>query len=321
MKYQESAKKLEQIAQGFESSTLALTQIFKELNLIREVDPPSNSITFTKFAGSAAIISELTVALKEAANPDEVRVAIQLGKIGDKVRLALPGGAVLSSEEQSWIEANSDSAPPPNLFYILAQQQLMDNGDAHFTYPEELTTNSFKASLRRNLARELREELGESAANSLELGEFLPGQRITTLSSINLPDFNASTAIADRLEPKGVTRAERTDAAGNKQITLNGIYTKVTEQVAIAHGPLSKITESATNNSEAVGMRVRSIGELLTLSKKTSESPEAFQDFRKRFPESNGEDGIRNPSTTWGLGLLARWLMGKVIEADSTYRG
>jgi 8-oxo-dGTP pyrophosphatase MutT (NUDIX family) len=311
MRFQETVDKFEKIADGFRDATTSLTQIFSDLKLISDVSIGDGAPSTSKFAASAAIISELEIVMQQAANPDAVEVAIQLAKIGPKVRIALPGGAVMSNEELNWVATNIDTYAPPNLFYVLAQEQLLSGAELGFNYDLNLASSNFTQSLRTNLKRELGEELGEEAASKVTVNSFLPGERVTTLSTLKLPNVDFSKIIAERLESRGVTCAE--------DGTLKGIYTKVTEKVAVAHGPLTDIENLATANLEAKGMRVKTLGELLDISKKSSESVQAFSDFKQHHSERHGSDGIRNPSTTWGLGLLATWLKEQVISAD-TYK-
>ena len=311
MKFQESADQLQKIADGFNDATTSLAQIFSDLKLISDIPIEYGAPSTSKFAASAAIISELEVAMQQAANPETVEVAIQLAKIGSKVRIALPGGAIMSKEELDWAATNSDQQAPANLFYVLAQQQLLNGEELGFNYDLSLASSNFTRSLRANLKRELGEELGEEAASKVTFNTFLPGERITTLATLKLPSTEDARKIGSFLESRGVTCTE--------DGTLKGIYTKVTEKVAVAHGPLGQIENLATTNVEAKGMRVKTLGELLEISKKTSGSIQDFSDFKQQHSERHGSDGIRNPSTTWGLGLLATWLKDKVLSAD-TYK-
>jgi hypothetical protein len=313
MKYQETAARLETIANGFNETTDRLAQIFSDLKLTSGTAVPLGAPATSKFAASAAVIADLETVMQQAANPESILVAIQLAKIGDKFRIALPGGAVTSKEELDWITANSDKSAPANLFYLLAQQQLLGGGELGFNYDLDLASINFTCALRSNLKRELGEELGEAAASKVTFNVFLPGQRVTTLSTLKLPNLEESKLIAKRLGERGVTCSE--------DGTLRGIYTHVTEKVAVMHGPLAEIEKVATTNSEANGMRVKSLGELLDLSRKTTQSAETFSNFKNHHTDRHGTDGIRNPSTTWGLGLLASWLKEKIIAADPYIEG
>jgi len=89
----------------------------------------------------------------------------------------------------------------------------------------------------------------------------------------------------------------------------------------VAHGPVGKIAVLATDNSEAQGIRVKSLKELLTLSLQTGESRDTYLNFKNHHTDRHGSDGIRNPSTTWGLALLAGWLTDKVIALDTYIEG
>lgn len=314
MKFHESAKRLEQIESGFNDATVSLTQIFGDLKLTSDVQVPEYAPRTEKYAASAALISEISQVMRQASeSPDSITVAIQLAKIGDKVRIGLPGGAILSVQELNWMAAseNAGKVAPPNLFYLLAQDQLAHSGDIKFSYDLDLASARFGELLQSNLARELGEELGEGAARQVVLGDFLAGDRTTTLSSIKLPDAATSKEIALQLHERGVTLDDKG--------SLRGIYTTVTEKVAVAFGPLGEIESLATNNEEAKGMRVKPLAELLAISRQTAESVETFRDFKQHHSERHGSDGIRNPSTTWGLGLLAGWLKEQIIGAD-TYR-
>ena len=93
------------------------------------------------------------------------------------------------------------------------------------------------------------------------------------------------------------------------------------EKVAVAHGPIETIELHATDNAEAKGIRVKSLGELLELSKKTAESAATYSNFKNFYEDRHGTDGVRNPSTTWGLSLLATWLMEKVVALDPYKEG
>jgi len=311
MRHQEVAKKLDQMSAGFHDATNSLTQIFTDLKLIRQVDIPPQAPQCIKLAASAALVSETEQLMQEAANPDLITVATQLAKIGDKIRIALPGGAVLSSQERAWIKdpENAGKLAPPNLFYILAQEQLSTSAALKFDYASLPADTGFEASLKGNLRRELGEELGRQAADEVRLGSFLPGSRQTTLATLKLPDQSIATRIAEALADVGVTI--------DPQGTLHGIYTTVSERVAVGHAPLGVLARSAEDNTEAAGVRVRTLRDLLELSKKTAESEESYLNFRKLHGStSNGYDGIRNPSTTWGLALLTEWIRDQVIAAD-----
>ena len=104
MWFQEVARQLEMIERGFADSTRSLAQIFRDLKLTSDVAITTGAPTTVKYAASAAIVSEIEELMREASNPDSIAVAIQLSKVGDKVRLALPGGAVLYSQEMVWIQ-------------------------------------------------------------------------------------------------------------------------------------------------------------------------------------------------------------------------
>jgi hypothetical protein len=85
----------------------------------------------------------------------------------------------------------------------------------------------------------------------------------------------------------------------------------------MGHAPLEVLARSAENNTEAAGVRVHTMADLLEISKKTADSPESYLNFRKQHGSiSNGYDGIRNPSTTWGLALLTEWIRDQVIAAE-----
>ena len=315
MKYQEAAARLEKIEAGFDDATKSLQQIFSNLKLTRSIEIPEGAPNTQKYAASAAITSEMADLMKEAANPDSVQVAILLGKIGDKVRLALPGGAMQSIEEIAWCEdpANADTAAPGNLFYLLAQEKLLSTGRLDFFYDVPLASENFQATLRETLRREIGEELSPEALARIQLGGFLTGDRRTTLSTVKLPDVGISGLIAKKLASKGVQM-------DNKGV-LSGVYTVVTERVAVAHGPLKDISLLAKENEEAKGIRVKTFGEMLELSKKTAESDDTYTNFKDHHTDRHGSDGVRNPSTTWGLKLLAGWIKGLVIASDPYREG
>jgi hypothetical protein len=311
MQHQQVAKRLDEINAGFENATRSLAQIFEDLALTRRIEIPSNAPQCTKLAASAALVSDMEQLMREASNPDLIQVGMQLAKIGDRVRYAFAGGAVLSQQEQAWIQdpANSGRDVPPNLFYILAQRQLAESGALAFDYADDPAVNGFDISLRKNLIRELGEELGAKAAQQVSVGEFMPGMRLTTLATLKLPDMSVARSIADALSQVGVT----IDQDG----TLRGIFTTVSERVAVAHAPLADIARYAENNTEAKGVRVRTLRDLLELAKKTADSKESFTNFKAIYGDGPNYDGIRNPSTTWGLALLARWIRDRVIEMEA----
>lgn len=315
IRYQEAAARLEKIEAGFDDATESLTQIFSNLKLTRSIEIPEGAPNTEKYAASAAITSEMADLMKEAANPDSVQVAILLGKIGDKVRLALPGGAMQSIEEINWCmdRANADTAPPGNLFYSLAQEQLLSTGRLDFSYEVCRASENFQANLRTTLKREIGEELSSEALARIQLSSFLTGDRRTTLSTVKLPDEVISGLIARKLDSFGVQM-------DNKGV-LSGVYTVVTERVAVAHGPLKDISHLAKENEEAKGIRVKTLGEMLELSKKTAESEDTYTNFKKHHTDRHGSDGVRNPSTTWGLKLLAGWIKGLVIASDPYREG
>jgi len=312
MKFQESAAKLEQIARGFNDATTSLAQIFSELKLTSGITAPEASMSTAKYAASAALISQIETVMQQAANPDSITVAIQLAKIQEKIRIALPGGAVMSQEELEWVKANAGQSAPGNLFYVLAQEQLRSSDGLCFRYNMDLASANFTDSLRANLKRELGEEIGD-VASKITLGTFLPGERVTTLATLKLPDADISKRIAEKLADRGLTCDEHG--------TIRGVYTKVMEKVAVAHGPIETIELHATDNAEAKGIRVKSLGELLELSKKTAESAATYSNFKNFYEDRHGTDGVRNPSTTWGLSLLATWLMEKVVALDPYKEG
>lgn len=315
MKYQESAAKLEKLEAGFKDTTRSFERIFEHLKLVTPVAIPYGAPQTAKYAASAAIVSEMSDLMREAANPDSIQVAVQLAKIGDKIRLGLPGGALLSREEMQWMSdpKNAGTPAPGNLFYHLAQDQLSSKGEMGFTYDVALASSSFQGSLRANLKREIGEELSEEAAKRVSISEFLPGERTTTLATTKLPCADASRLIAAKLADKGVT----IDDKG----TLRGVYTVVTERVAAAHAPLTEISALAKDNEEAKGVRVKTLKEMLALSYMTTDSAETFRNFKEYYQDRHGSDGVRNPSTTWGLALLTGWLKDLVIAADPYREG
>jgi hypothetical protein len=218
----------------------------------------------------------------------------------------------MSQEELKWVKANAGQSAPGNLFYVLAQEQLMSSDGLCFRYNMELASANFTDSLRANLKRELEEEIGD-VASKITLGTFLPGERVTTLATIKLPNAHISKQIAEKLADRGLT----CDEDG----TIRGVYTKVTEKVAVAHGPIETIELHATDNAEAKGIRVKSLGELLELSKQTAESAATYSNFKNFYRDRHGTDGVRNPSTTWGLSLLATWLRENVVALDPYKEG
>lgn len=315
MKFQESAAKLEKLEAGFKDTTKSFEGIYEALKLVTPVEIPNGAPHTSKYAASAAIVSEMADLMREAANPDTIQVAVQLAKIGDKFRLGLPGGALLSREEMQWMRdpRNAGTPAPGNLFYLLAQDQLSSGGEMKFSYNVNLASSSFQGSLRANLKREIGEELSEEAAKRVSISEFLPGERTTTLSTVKLPCVDASKLIAAKLADNGVT----VDDKG----TLRGVYTVVIERVAAAHAPLTEISALAKDNEEAKGVRVKTLKEMLELSYRTTDSVDTFQHFKEYYQDRHGSDGVRNPSTTWGLELLTGWLKGLVIAADPYREG
>jgi len=313
MKIEESARKLESISTEFEDVTRSLKDIFSELELTREITPAEGSIQTDKYAASAVVLSEIEKLMRQAANPDEITVAVQLAKIGEKTRIGLPGGAVMSQQELAWTRENPGEEAPGNLFYQLAQDQLQSGDGMAFTYDLYEVSDSFTASLRKNLKRELGEEIGE-IASKIKLGEFLPEKRVTTLATLKLPDADVSKRIAKKFKAAGVT----CDQEGR----LHGIYTNVTEKVAIAHGPVNEIEEKASDNEEAKGMRVKSFQELLELARRTAESAKTYDNFRD-YNRDRPEwfDGVRNPSFTWGLSRAAERLKQYVLKRDTYKEG
>jgi len=315
MRYQESAARLEKLQAGFKDTTKSFEMIYEGLKLVTPVEIPQGAPQTAKYAASAAIVSEMTDLMREAANPDSIQVAVQLAKIGDKIRLGLPGGALLSREEMQWINdpKNAGTPAPGNLFYLLAQDQLASTGELKFSYDVNLASSSFQGSLRSTLKREIGEELSQEASERVSIREFLPGERTTTLSTVKLPSVDSSRLIAGKLVDKGVT----IDDNG----TLRGVYTVVTERVAAAHAPLSEIATLAKDNEEAKGVRIKTLKEMLELSYRTTDSIETFQNFKGYYQDRHGSDGVRNPSTTWGLALLTGWLKSLVIAADPYREG
>jgi len=315
MRFQESVAKLEKLQAGFEDTTKSFGQIYEALKLVTPVEIPNGAPHTAKYAASAAIVSEMADLMREAANPDTIQVTVQLAKIGDKIRLGMPGGALLSREEMQWINnpANAGAPVPGNLFYLLAQNQLSSAGEMNFSYDVNLASANFQTSLRTNLKREIGEELSEDAAKRVSIREFLPGERTTTLSTVKLPSADASRLIAAKLADRGVSIDDKD--------TLRGVYTVVTERVAVAHAPLSEISALAKDNEEAKGVRVKSLKEMLELSYRTTDSVDTFKNFKNYYHDRHGSDGVRNPSTTWGLALLTGWLKNLVIAADPYREG
>jgi hypothetical protein len=313
MKIEESARKLERISTEFEDVTQSFKDIFSELEITREITPAEGSIQTDKYAAAAVVLSEIRELMQQAANPDEITVAVQLAKIQDKIRIGLPGGAVMSQQELAWTRENPGEEAPGNLFYQLAQDQLQIGDGMAFTYDLDEVSDSFTASLRKTLKRELGEEIGD-IASEIELGEFLLEKRVTTLATLELPDANVSERIAKKFKAAGVT----CDEEGR----LHGIYTNVTEKVAIAHGPVKEIEEKASDTEEAKGMRVKSFQELLELAKRTAESTDTYKKFRVHYPDRpEWFDGVRNPSFTWGLSLAAERLKHYVLRRDTYKEG
>ncbi len=310
---EKSVADLEALEAKFDEATTGLTEIMREQGYLTDTQVPDNAVQTSKYAASAGILSDIETVMQEAANPSNVRIAVQLAKIGDKARICFPGGALLSEQELTWMESHQDQDAPGHLFYILAQDQLVEKGELNFSYDFSTASPSFSAKLRSDLLRELGEEAGEEAASKITLKEFLPGERVTTLSAIGLPDSEVSKEIATKLASRGVTL--------NDKGRLQGVYTNVTEKVAVATGgDLSEIERLATDNEkETKGMRVKSLGELAIISLQTSESVDAFDNFKNLHGDPHGTDGMRNPSATWGLSLVTAWLKEQVKKQD-TYK-
>ncbi|HMO02292.1 MAG TPA: hypothetical protein PKD37_06450 [Oligoflexia bacterium] len=192
------------------------------------------------------------------------------------------------------------------------QDYLVRGEDPKFTYNEIKAGQSFTASLKSNLIRELGEELGAQATEMLQFQAFLPSWRETTLMSVTLPD-------ADRVAQQIAVHFPDREVSIDDKKNLRGIYTTVKERVAVVFADfLERLEQLATDNIESKGVIARSIGWLLEVAKKTTESVETYKNFQEKYPHYvyGAHDGVRNPSTTWGLGLLLNWLMDRVIESD-----
>jgi len=315
MKFQEAAAALDYLEAEFGSATRALAEIVRELGIVRPGELPHDAPQAVMHAAQAAITSPMGELLLQAANPALLPLAVQLSKDDGKIRLGLPGGGMLTDQERAWIEkpGNTGGPAPSNLFYQIAQEQLLSEGALRFSYSSELASATFQESLRGDLLREICEELGEEAASRITLGPLLDGEQRTNVAFMRLPSAQASRAIAESLSARGVSL----DAAGR----LRGIYTTIVERVAVAHGPLEEVALLSQDNEEAQGIEVKTLGEMREIAAKTSGSADSFLNFRKRFPRSGGHDGIRSPSTTWALKLFAGWLRELVVKADPYREG
>jgi hypothetical protein len=309
MESMSSLNTLNRYSQSLQLSTENLTNIFRNKGLISSPTAiPEFAPNCEKLAISAVIIDIEKAMQMASKTPENIIVAMQLGKVGDKIKLALPGGAILSEQEQRAIrERYQGQTPPSNLFYQLAQEQLIDSETLSFSYPNDLIATSFTGMLRNNLTRELNEEMGAVAAKQVQINQILADERTTVLKTMGLPDSNKSNEIAEKLVAKEVRI--------NEQGKLEGIYTTVKEQVAIVNGPVNLIEQDSNENEEAAGMKVFTLSQLVDISANSSKDVSNFDNYRKIY--SADHDGIRNPSTTWGLRLFVDWLIHKLNSSQA----
>ncbi|HMO02293.1 MAG TPA: hypothetical protein PKD37_06445 [Oligoflexia bacterium] len=100
LRFNEVAEVLDKLAGEFADVTKSFEQIIKDAGAISaSPNIPENGIKFDKYA-AAAIISKNWMELLAGPDVDadaisrKINVAVQLGKIGDKRKIALPGGII-----------------------------------------------------------------------------------------------------------------------------------------------------------------------------------------------------------------------------------
>jgi hypothetical protein len=324
MRIDESLKICDATQQQLADHLGNMERIFTELKLIKP-EPDLSEVkgpTISKYAASAVIADSHTFSQLDT-DPIDLKLAVQLNKQGEKIRVCFPGGAIQSEQETEWTTdpANAGKPVPPNLFYMVAERELVERasriapdasrlGELNFTYH----LDGFEDVLRRNLRRELGEELG-GIADEVHIRDFLPGERRTVLTSIGLPSADRAGLIAERLAKFDVTPGERPGM-------LKGVYTTVVERAAAAQGDTSRLANLAEENSEAKGIMSISLRDFLTLCARTTETEKSYSNFKDYWRERGSEqhtDGIRNPSTIWAAQLFLGWL-AETIKAQDTYR-
>jgi hypothetical protein len=314
-----------------------MTDIFIEkwLSKKEQAEVWENDFVADKISISGVILPtmEQVQSVLENENVNNLVVWVQVWKSpAGKLRFGTPGWAILSNEEEKFIkwywkkefieyvQTHSWKEIPDNLFYYLAQWQLVgiaednayvsmnywdadamttyfmnrdwidtfSNKDYKFTYSD--LEENFAKILRRNLQRELQEEMWENSESLTEIIEVLAPIKSTILSTIILPDKERAEYIAKRL-----------NLPIDEKWRISWIYTRVNEKSAIitAKTDLDKFVEKSTD------MTIKTIWELAEISENTAKNRESFDKYNEVYPtETSGDnwiEWIRNPSFAWVL--------------------
>jgi hypothetical protein len=257
--------------------------------------------------------------LDTARNLGQVRLVLQVAKIGQKFygeqqprdyyRLAVPGGAVRSNEENQAI-ANGDV--PPNdthrAFYYVVQRQLADTGAVWMNYDLARGLDEVVAA---EAYKRVAAEMGEAAASSITLqGWSSPLRKESFLKNLQLIDVEVTASIAQAINNPEVVHTPNTTK-------LSGIITRVNEGNIVALAQVGHVLDEAEETEHQKGLKVLTIAEAVRIVE-SGASEEGYTGYRKLYPNDR-IDGTRNPSLAWHLGQAVRWIK-RLVESRDSYR-
>jgi hypothetical protein len=176
MRTEEVRRQAEGAAAKLWGAEEAMTATFRNRGILPAKDPTWDTLNvpkIDKLAGGIVIIDQSS--LVTAQSLGEIRVVLQVAKIGQKfygetetrdyLRLAVPGGAVRSQEENDAIKSGE---VPHNdahrAFYYVVQRQLATTGSVSMTYDLEAGVQEVVAA---DVCRKVAAEMGEAASSTL----------------------------------------------------------------------------------------------------------------------------------------------------------
>jgi hypothetical protein len=269
-----------------------------------------------KLAGGIVIIDQSS--LVTAQSLGEIRVVLQVAKIGQKfygetetrdyLRLAVPGGAVRSQEENDAIKSGE---VPHNdahrAFYYVVQRQLATTGSVSMTYDLEAGVQEVVAA---DVCRKVAAEMGEAASSTLAVQGWSSALRKESfLKNLQLIDPETTAAIAQRINSIEVIHEPGTTK-------LSGIITRVNEGNIIALANVGEVFDEAEETDHQKGVKVLTLAEAIRIVE-SGASEEGYTRYRKLYPNDR-IDGARNPSLAWHLGQAVRWI-ARYAESKDTY--
>ena len=322
MKIDHVIRQAEMAAAKLWSAEEEMTATFRKREMLPAKDPDWDALKvpkIDKLAGGVVIIDRESLAVAKSLG--EIRLVLQVAKIGqrfygetetrDYYRLAVPGGAVRSREENEAIESGEvPQMDSHRAFYYVVQRQLATHCAVSMNYDLEA---GLKEVVAADAFKKVAEEMGVAAASSLSLQGWSSALRKESfLKNLQLIDPVTTAAIAHAINSPDVIHEVGTTK-------LSGIITRVNEGNIIALAQVGEVVDRAEETAHQKGVKVLTLAEAVRIVQ-SGASEEGYTNYRKLYPDDR-IDGTRNPSLAWHLGQAVRWIANYAKSKDSYVEG